>query len=186
MARPGGNSSFSCVLGSRPSCDLRSDSSTSAGALLMIRRTVERWMGQGPADVDPRQGIALGVVESRVLHVHQNPHDDRHSSKAEETLHAVLCTPLHEPYTMWIVKTRPNRPACFDNLPGVFVPCPGPLIGRCWTRFFVRRCIYTVQTRICILFAHARPRRRAMSRATSATRTVEISAYRQGRGRVPE
>ena len=57
-----------------------------------------------------------------------------------------------------IVKTRPNRPACFDNSPGVFVLRPGPLIGHRWTRFFVRRYICTVKTRICISFARARPR----------------------------
>ena len=46
---------------------------------------------------------------------------------------------LGEPYTMWIVKTRPNRPACFHNPPGVIVPRPGPFIGLRWARFFVLR-----------------------------------------------
>ena len=85
---------------------------------------------------------------------------------------------------MWIVKTRPNRPACFHNPPGVFAARPEPLIGLCSARFFVRRYNYTVRTRICIFLARARPRRCAMSRATSAMRTVAIGAERLGGARL--
>ena len=42
-------------------------------------------------------------------------------------------------YTMWIVKTRPNRPACFHNPPGVFAARPEPLIGLRSARFLVHR-----------------------------------------------